>query len=221
MDPMHWLTFGLLVFAWIQVWIMHRADKRAKRERETDEASEQRRSEHDEDVAYQTCYAEHFRVWALAKRYRLSDLVKLSAFRLLRPEDLLPRDWGLLTQMLGRLSPEAAALGALAVTHAYDTAASIATFNAAVAKLCADSASADITVQLRYVRDRAAELASHEERIRDKAEETAILLWDAIRHSKAGERQRTLDFKDDLQSELGKSFVAEMAARATEPGDGG
>ncbi len=217
-DPTVLLTTGLVLFAGVQVIVMLRTESRAKVERAKDEAAERRRLEREDDIAYQTCYAEHFRLWSLGKRYRGSDLIELSLAGLLRPEDLLPRDWGLITQMLGRLSAEAGYLGATAMSLAHDGAASVATFNATIKKLADTSGSVDLTSRLKYVRDTpgsglGSELAKYEEKIRKSVEETALLLWDAICHSASGKRVRTLDFKDDLASEIGKKLVAELVER--------
>lgn len=218
-DTMFLPTLALVFFGGVQLLAMVSTEVRARRERARDEAAEKRRLQQEEDVAYQTCYAEHVRLWALGSRYRESDLIDLSVAGLLRPEDLLPRDWGLMTQMLGRLSAEAGYLGAMAIASTHDVAASLAAFNAMIAQFTSASVAVDLVGSLKRQRDTKAsalgeKLAAREESIRSHVEDAALLLWDAISHSTPARRERTLKFNDDLASAMGKALENALAERA-------
>jgi len=211
MDPMEWLTLGLAFFAGVQVLIMFKGEARQKAERAADEAAARRRRDEAVDIAYYTCYAEHFRLWALAKRFAASDLAQLALFGLLRPEDLLPRDWGLLTEMLGRLGPEAGSLGAMAASRTHDLAASVGVFVATVVELANRSGSDDLAGRLQYVKDHTSEpLGEMENRLRTGAFDVAELLMDAIRHRPDMDKVRQFHFRNDLRSELGRRIAREI-----------
>src|SRR4051794_8730640 len=111
LEPMNVLTFGLLVFAGAQVWVTYRGEVYRRKERAADEASRTRSEEHELDLPYQALWAEHFRLDALTDHLESADLVQMSLSGVLRPEDLIPRDWSTQTRMLGRLGVEAGYLG--------------------------------------------------------------------------------------------------------------
>ena len=115
------LTVGLLIFAGAQVWVQYRAERQRQIEL---------KATRDEnlDRAFQLVWSEHFRLEALANHFRRADLIELAILGVLRPADVLPRDWGLVSQALGALSLEAGYLGSVAVTTGYDIARQIGIF---------------------------------------------------------------------------------------------
>ena len=206
------LTFGLLVFAGMQWWVSRQADRRQARERLADEAAQHAEQLREQDLAFQTVWAEHFRIWALAKQWEKGDLIAMSVYGLLRPDDLLPRDWATLTQMLGKLGPEAAFLGAVGVTWAHDMARLVAEFNTMV-ESHVDRPAGETKIEiLRGVY--LPELEGHIEAIRNGVSQAALIIWDALRHSGAADRQRTMNFRDDLDSQIARDAVAEIGQRA-------
>lgn len=114
-EPMNVLTFGLLVFAGAQVWVTYKGEAYRRRKRLADDAARQEAEAHELDLAYQTLWAEHFRLDALADYWDAADLVQMSLSGVLRSEDVLPRDWTTQTRMLGRLGIEAGYLGGVAI----------------------------------------------------------------------------------------------------------
>ena len=116
------IALGLLVFAGLQWKVTERqATLQAKAEaaRRTELANE---IERQRDVAYRVIWAEWFRLRAVATRWRERGILVLASSGTLRAEDVLPRDWGLLTEQLGRLSREASHIGSVGLTLAFDAA---------------------------------------------------------------------------------------------------
>lgn len=211
LDPMNLLTFGLLVFAGVQVWVTHKAERARLAERAADEQARTEAEAKEVDLAFQTVWAEHFRLDALAASYAKADLLQMSLTGILRPEDVLPRDWATQTRMLARLGAEAGYLGGVAITLAHDLARDIHEFNQSIADLFDRNDERAIGLKVASIRTtgRGSRLAMYEERIRGQCRELATLTWDAASHSPRGDIVRTLTFRDDLASE-----VARKAARA-------
>jgi hypothetical protein len=214
MDPNVLLTIGLLIFSGVQLWIMHQTEERAKKERALDARTlaDQQLLEH--DVAYQTVYAEHFRLWSLASQLEKASLAEMSVLGLLRPEHVEPRNPSNIAQKLASLSAEAGHLGVLAVSLASDTALAIASFNARLEKLMGElpgdfpeRVAAVQKIHARYIEERQAI-------IRSGVREIANILWDALSHTEPAKRERVLNFSDTMLSQMGQNAARELADRA-------
>lgn len=204
-EAMLWLTFGLLVFAGVQVWIQHRSEmtRTAERKSDLDTAT---------DVTWQIAYAEHFRLNALAERWERHDLVLLSAIGVLNARDVLPRDWGTVTRSLAGLGPEAGMLGALAVTLSHDVAADVATLNSVVQSYASQMpahSSPDVVVkEVRSTRGEA--LDKIVSSIRGNLREIAFALGDAVLLSPRAHVERDFVFRDDMKSRIGKEAAKRL-----------
>jgi hypothetical protein len=98
-------TIVLAFFAAVQIWQARRESKERQR------------------AAYASLYAEYFHLSSLSDSWADEDLVALARNDALRPEDMLPRDWGTLIRLLGEVGSETGALGGMA----YDAVAETAT----------------------------------------------------------------------------------------------
>ena len=224
-DPMNVLTLGLLVFAGAQVWVTLQGEKSRRHERRQDEKVRLDSQARELDLAYQTLWAEHFRLDALADAWESGDLVQMSLAGVLRPEDVLPRDWATQTTMFGRLGQEAGYLGGVAITQAHDLAREVANLNSSLEDLFAADDERSIGLKAEHVRKTVggSRLAMLEARIRRDVRELSLLTWDAVQHSPRGDVVRELRFRDHLTSAIGKSAVAALADRAkqSDPSTGG
>lgn len=208
MDDTELLTAALVVFAGVQVWLQHRIEitRKADREAEQDRAA---------DIIWQIGWAEHFRLERLSNAWAQEDLVHESALGVLQAEDVLPRDWATLVRALAELGIEAGHLGALAMTLSHDLARDVAKLNALVNAARATLAlGADPTV----VAARARAIHGDELRpliagIRKSVRELSLLIWDALQHSPRASVVRELEFRDDMESEMGRASAKEIGSR--------
>jgi hypothetical protein len=164
-------------------------------------------------------WAEHFRLDGLADNWEQADLIELSLLGVLSPSDVLPRDWQTVTGMLGRLSVEAGFLGGVAITLARDLARDIAAFNAMARAWADESPQQSESARLAFVRSNyayAESLATHSKGLRSSTRQLSLLFWDACQQSRAAKKQRTLNFSDDLRSELAREAVHALKKREAE-----
>jgi hypothetical protein len=91
------LATGVLTFfAGVQIWQVRKESKDRQR------------------AAFASLYAEFLHLSSLSAEWAEEDLVELAHGDALRPEDMLPRDWGTLIRLLGEVGSATGALGAMA-----------------------------------------------------------------------------------------------------------
>jgi len=91
------LATGVLTFfAGVQIWQVRK------------ESNDRQRA------AFASLYAEFLHLSSLSAEWAEEDLVELAHGDALRPEDMLPRDWGTLIRLLGEVGSATGALGAMA-----------------------------------------------------------------------------------------------------------
>jgi hypothetical protein len=97
---LNWVTplaTGVLTFfAGVQIWQVRKESKDRQR------------------AAFASLYAEYLHLSSLSAEWADEDLVELALSDALRPEDMLPRDWGTLIRLLGEVGSATGALGAMA-----------------------------------------------------------------------------------------------------------
>jgi hypothetical protein len=208
------LTFGLLLFAGMQWWVTYKGERTRRLERAHDEALAAENSERDQDRAFQTVWAEHFRLDGLAVSWERQALVLLSALGVLHPADLLPKDWTTIVEALGLLGRESGFLGGIALTLAHDTEREVATLNAVVngfTRKYSEQSPGEIAQLVRH--HRREEVAELEARIRRMVRDLSNMLWDAARQSPRADVERVLNFKDDMHSEFARRAAAGLQSR--------
>src|SRR3712207_4301659 len=102
---------GMFVFAGMQWWLTRRHEEVRRAEREADTNASLA-------AAYGTLWAECQRFHIVRNELINADWIVAAVRGELRADDLLPRDWATMTQMLGQLGLETAEFGA-ALTHAF------------------------------------------------------------------------------------------------------
>lgn len=202
------LTFGLLVFAGIQVWVTWAAERTRKRERITAERRER-------EQAFQAVWAEHFRLEGLADQWDTSDLVKQAMLGLLSTNDVRSSGGLRIIHELASLSPEAGYLAAIAGDLIRTIASDIALLNSLVKDL-ATNAPLDTRAQL--ARGTIPSVTEIEDNLRRNARQLSLLLWDGLRHSDVAHIDRTLTFSDELSSDIGKAAVRALERRSRTSG---
>lgn len=211
-EPMEWLTIGLVVFAGIQLWVQAGTERSRRHERDTarDEAI---------DRAFQFAWAEHFRVDGLADRLKRGDLIEMAYLDILNPTDVLPSDNGRYIEALSTMGREAGFLGGVTVSLSFEVQHSIALLNQSV-KAFARQAPAKLSEpeKVKWLRDNfGADVAPWETAIRKLVPEVASLMWDASIHNSRASLVRSLNFNDNLTSEFGKTAVKSLLNRAVGP----
>ena len=97
---LNWVTplaTGVLTFfAGVQIWQVRKEIKERQR------------------AAFASLYAAYLHLSSLSAEWADEDLVELAHGDALRPEDMLPRDWGTLIRLLGEVGSATGALGAMA-----------------------------------------------------------------------------------------------------------
>ncbi len=220
LGPMEWLTVGLLVFAGVQVWLQYRAESQRRRERRLD-------AEEAIDRAFQSAWAEHFRMSGLAQHLERADLVEMAYLGTLQPNDVLPADWTHLTNSLSALGREAGFLGGVAAALCYDVQRAVGTLVMSV-KAFARHAPTELSEpeKVRWLRERFGDdLKPWEDNVRKQVSELADVLWDAAKHSPRADLERQLNFADHLDSVFARAAVQDVAKRGpgrlTKKADGG
>jgi hypothetical protein len=89
-------TGVLAFFAGVQIWQVVKQSKDRQR------------------AAFASLYAEYLHLSSLSAEWADEDLIELAQSDALRPEDMLPRDWGTLIRLLGEVGSATGALGAMA-----------------------------------------------------------------------------------------------------------
>jgi hypothetical protein len=202
------LTLGLLIFAGAQVWVQVRSELQRQKERqaETDETL---------DRAFQLVWAEHFRLDALADHFKRADLIELAILGVLRPGDVLPRDWVKVSEALGMLSREAGFLGGVAVTSGYDIERQIGIFVGSVKAFAAEAPVTTDAERVQWVRKHEGEsLKKWETSIHKLVVQLSLLFWDAASHYPRIAVERKLNFSDNLASDFAKAAVAALTKRS-------
>jgi len=211
---MEWLTIGLVVFAGVQVLVQHWSERRRVKERREDVKLRDEAAVKARDRIYQDLWAEHFRLDSLAAQWKEADLLELAVLGVLNVEEVLPVDRTSAAAKFAGLGLEAGYLGGVGLTFASDLARHIALLNGLVRSFRsmqpgltdADLLQVIGTTQTEYV-------TKLEDSLRRGVRELSILYWDAISHSEAGSVQRTLNFKDDMQSEFARTAVNSLKGR--------
>ena len=104
MEPVEWLTVGLLIFAGVQSIVQIRTERTRRDERIADREERLERS-------FQYAWAEHFRFESLANAFDRFDLVELALLDVLRPTTVVPHDAGKFIEALTEAGREAGVLG--------------------------------------------------------------------------------------------------------------
>jgi hypothetical protein len=209
-EPMEWLTIGLVVFAGAQVWLQERAE----RQRRAEKAAEQSDAI---DRAFQFVWTEHFRLVSLRDDLRRRDLIEMAYLGVLDPKEVLPRDFGRLTEALTGLSPEAGFLGAVAIALCHDIERAMGILLKSVAAL-AQGAPPALTAfeKVQWLRKQFGDdIAPWEEAVRTGVAELALLMWDAARHNPRIDLERSLQFSDNLSSGFAKAAAEALLKRST------
>jgi len=206
-----WLTFGLLVFAGVQLWLQYVAEATRKSEREHDEQLRAMR-------AVQLVWAEHFRVDAFADWLASSSVLELASLRVLRAEDVLPNDWTRLVEALTVISTESGYLGGVALTQCRNLERDIAVYLADIDATLETCPGGTLVDRQKWLRDHYDEkLARQEESIRRNARQLALLYWDALSQGPHSSRNLNLQFSPELKSDFAKAAVAAIATRSSTP----
>jgi len=212
------LTLGLLVFAGMQWWVTHKAEESRREERFQDKTDERERRDQELDRAFQTVWAEHLRIEALADYWDEHDFVTLSALGVLRASDLLPRNWTTIMEALGVLGRESAFLGAVAVALAHDAEREVAALNAIVGgytRQYPDKSPDEIANLVRH--NRGNDVLILEKNIKKLARDLANMMWDAARQSPRADVPRELKFHDDMYSDYARAAVEALKKREPNP----
>jgi hypothetical protein len=215
MDPTEWLTIGLMIFAGAQLWVQARTElqRRAERRADRDEAI---------DRAFQYVWAEHFRMEGLADELERRDLIEMSFLGVLRPEEVLPRDWSKLTAAMASLSREAGFLGGMAVGLCNDVERAIRILVASIESFATHGpVEASPPERVKWLRHQyGPDVAPWEAGVRKGVRELANLLWDVARHNPRIAIDRRLDFADDLRSEFARAAVKGLIRRSGQTDEG-
>jgi hypothetical protein len=198
------LTFGLLVFAGVQVWLTHKAEEtRAKEEKEKEKRAM--------EEAFAVAWAEYWRLYDLARDYQSRDLVLDSGNGLLAPSDFLVADPSHLSERFGRLGRATTRLGSAAITHCAHVAGLIAAFNQEIAELTRKYGRVLTADEIGSVIG-AKRLDTLIEEIRAEALEAALILVDALRAAPGFSEQ--VEF--ELPPKLGSRFALNLQANRKE-----
>jgi hypothetical protein len=128
-------TVAVAWFAWVQ--IRHMRGDSNERQR----------------AAYASLYAEYLRLSALSDAWQDEDFLELSYSHALRPDDLLPPDWGTLIRLLGEVGSGTAALGGMAYEMITEGARRIRLINDLTERLQPNQAEADVRTLERQVKN--------------------------------------------------------------------
>jgi hypothetical protein len=170
------LATGVLTFfAGVQIWQVRKETKDRQR------------------AAFASLYAEYLHLSSLSAEWAGEDLIELAMSDALRPEDMLPRDWGTLIRLLGEVGSATGALGAMA----YQTVAE-ASKRARVL--------VHMVMNLHATGDAARELESQ---IKRGIAEAAEVFEDAMRSAPAWLTTHPITFVDP-QSELGLNVTGTL-----------
>jgi hypothetical protein len=208
MDDMSLLTIGLMVFAGTQVWVQWRNElqRRLERKADKDEAIER---------AFQLAWSEHFRLETLAEHLRRADLIELAILGVLKPEDVLPRDWTAVAQSLGSLSRESGYLGGVALAMGHDIERQIGIFVSSAKAFAKQAPMTADSERVEWLRaEHGEDLEPWEKSIRELVTQLGLLYWDAASHNPRIAIEQTLNFSDDMKSSFGKAAVAGIAKRS-------
>jgi hypothetical protein len=178
-DLYYWVTplaTGVLTFfAGVQIWQVRKESKDRQR------------------AAFSSLYAEYLHLSSLSAEWADEDLVELALSDALRPEDMLPRDWGTLIRLLGEVGSATGALGAMA----YQTVAEASKRTRQLVNLVSD----------RHITgDPARRLESQ---IKGGIAEAASVFEDAMRSAPTWLRAHPVTFVDP-HSELGLNVTGTM-----------
>jgi hypothetical protein len=208
-QPVEWLTLGLVVFAAVQVWLQFRTEQVRVRERRQDLDEEL-------DRAFHYAWAEHFRFESLADGFERFDLIELALLDVLRPGDVLPKDTVEFVGALAQSSREAGVLAGIAVGACQDVERLVAIFVRSVQAFAKEAPAglkeAEKPAWLRSTYG--AELEPWESSIRKLIKQVSLLMWDAAKHNPRARVEHTLDFSDDFDSDLARSTVGTLVERS-------
>ena len=170
------LATGVLTFfAGVQIWQVRKESKDRQR------------------AAFASLYAEYLHLSSLCAEWAEEDLIELALSDALRPEDMLPRDWGTLIRLLGEVGSATGALGAMA----YQTVAEASKRARVLVHL---------VTHLHITGDAARVL---ERDIKKGIEEAANVFEDAMRSAPSWLTTHPITFVDP-QSELGLNVTGTM-----------
>lgn len=208
-EPMEWLTIGLVIFAGAQIWVQVRAELQRKAERRADK-------EEAIDRAFQYVWAEHLRLEGLADELDRRDLIEMAFLGVLRSEEVLPRDWSKLIEAMASLSREAGFLGGMGVGLCNDVERAIRILVTSIESFATHGPiEVSPPERVQWLRHRyGKDVAQWEIGVRRGVRELANLLWDVARHNPRIALDRRLDFADDLESDFAKAAVKALLRRS-------
>ena len=224
-----WLTVGLLFSAASQAALQGWAAQLSRKA--ADDESDRRRKEHnagdivrrrigeaEQDTSFLEVWAESFRVESIANQWDEQDLVELSTLGLLDPLTIKPADASSLTRSAARLGHESGYLVGVAITLASDIAHQVAVFNRNIEELAGQFKAAypgahayEVTNAVKGQGGK--ELQERATHLRRGVRDLALLLWDAARHSPRADVNRSLNFRDDMQSTFARDAAKALAER--------
>ena len=214
------LTFGLLVFAYMQWRVTDKAEERERRHQDEAREEEANRLERQRHQAYQFVWAEHFGLFSLAEYWRESSLLDLALTDGLRAEYVEIRDSDEVLQALTQLSPEAGYLGAAAITLSHEVVREISEFNGVVNGWRAQFQQKQhdyLNILSLTKQNLGRSMDGREAIIKQRVSEMATLLLDALKQSGEADKQRQLSFKADVESAYAREAISLLGERARAP----
>ncbi len=214
MEPVEWLTVGLLIFAGVQSIVQIRTERTRRDERIADREERLERS-------FQYAWAEHFRFESLANAFDRFDLVELALLDVLRPTTVVPHDAGKFIEALTEAGREAGVLGGVTFGVLTDLERTVGIFVNSVKAFSREippgmqenakpNGSGTITV-LTWIRG--------ERDGRELTRQVALLNVGRGKTQSQGSRERTLRLFNEFASDLAASAVRGLLARSRAAGE--
>ena len=206
---MEWLTIGLLLFAGVQVFVQHRAERTRQADRAADREERLER-------AFQYAWAEHFRLESLADAFERFDLIELALLDVLQPSTVLPNSSVEFMHALTESGREAGVLGGVALGVFTDVERTVGIFVNSVKAFAREiPAGTPENEKPQWIRDHYGEdLKPWEKSIREFTKQVSLLMWDAVSHNPKANEERSLEFADDFASDFAKSATAALVGRS-------
>lgn len=201
-------AIGLLIFGGVQVWLTKANERTRIRERDIDQAAKI-------DAAHGAIWAEYNRIFGVRSRWEERDLVAAAFAGDIDPDEILPRDWGQATALLGQLGQTPAEFGGVAFTVAYDVKHDLERF----IKACHAAGPAGNTLeqQVHMALTYSPRLREWEARLKASFEEIDNLLLDALEHIPGAQTPRPRQFNESMNSKHGRALLDELKGRQNGP----
>lgn len=194
-------VISTIVIAWFakRQWdITHASEQLRQRERQQDLATQR-------ENARAALHAEWFRAYTVARNWESGELVNWALGGALRPEEILPHDWGAVAPGLGLLGPATAYLASYAFAVSHDAARVATALNEAVALL--RESTSDQFKRNERIRGSMPALKELEATLKATAVEAANLLQDALDHVPGALEGRAIQLNDTMHSKGGRGML--------------